>query len=83
MRARLLRVPDEDEACVLYAMQKLAHRVRMQWGKRVIGVTGSAGKTTTKECIAQVLGSRFKVLKTEGNLNNHFGGAADAAAAGA
>jgi UDP-N-acetylmuramoyl-tripeptide--D-alanyl-D-alanine ligase len=39
----------------------------------VIGVTGSAGKTTTKECIAQVLGSRFKVLKTEGNLNNHFG----------
>jgi UDP-N-acetylmuramoyl-tripeptide--D-alanyl-D-alanine ligase len=71
--ARLLRVPDEDEACVLYAMQSLAHRVRMLWGKRVIGVTGSAGKTTTKECIARVLGSRFKVLKTEGNLNNHFG----------
>ncbi len=71
--ARLLRVPDEDEACVLYAMQRLAQQVRQVWGKRVIGVTGSAGKTTTKECIAQVLGSRFKVLKTEGNLNNHFG----------
>jgi UDP-N-acetylmuramoyl-tripeptide--D-alanyl-D-alanine ligase len=39
----------------------------------VIGVTGSAGKTTTKECIGQVLSAKFKVLKTEGNLNNHFG----------
>jgi UDP-N-acetylmuramoyl-tripeptide--D-alanyl-D-alanine ligase len=71
--ARLLRVPDEDEACVLYAMQRLAHEVRKAWGKRVIGVTGSAGKTTTKECIAQVLSTRYNVLKTEGNLNNHFG----------
>jgi UDP-N-acetylmuramoyl-tripeptide--D-alanyl-D-alanine ligase len=71
--ARLLRVPDEDEACVLYAMQKLAHNVRRAWGKRVIGVTGSAGKTTTKECIAQVLSTKFNVLKTEGNFNNHFG----------
>jgi UDP-N-acetylmuramoyl-tripeptide--D-alanyl-D-alanine ligase len=71
--ARLLRVPDDDEACVLYAMQTLAHAVRRKWGKRVIGVTGSAGKTTTKECIAAVLSCRFSVLKTEGNLNNHFG----------
>jgi len=71
--AKLLRVPDEDEACVLYAMQKLAHAVRKLWGKRVIGITGSAGKTTTKECIAHVLSATFKVLKTEGNLNNHFG----------
>ncbi len=70
---KLLRVPDEDEACVLYAMQTLAHRVRKRWGKRVIGVTGSAGKTTTKECIATVLSCRFSVLKTEGNFNNHFG----------
>ena len=71
--ARLLRVPDECEGCVLEAMQKLAHAVRRAWGKRVIGVTGSAGKTTTKECIAAVLGAKFKVLKTEGNYNNHFG----------
>jgi UDP-N-acetylmuramoyl-tripeptide--D-alanyl-D-alanine ligase len=70
---RLLRVPDECEDCVLDAMQKLAHAVRRAWGKRVIGVTGSAGKTTTKECIAAVLATKFRVLKTEGNFNNHFG----------
>jgi UDP-N-acetylmuramoyl-tripeptide--D-alanyl-D-alanine ligase len=71
--AKLLRVPDEQSDCVLHSMQRLANRVRQAWGKRVIGVTGSAGKTTTKECIAAVLGARFSVLKTEGNLNNHFG----------
>jgi UDP-N-acetylmuramoyl-tripeptide--D-alanyl-D-alanine ligase len=70
---KLLRVPDECEDCVLVAMQQLAHAVRTAWGKRVIGVTGSAGKTTTKECIAAVLAAKFEVLKTEGNFNNHFG----------
>ncbi|QMV18125.1 UDP-N-acetylmuramoyl-tripeptide--D-alanyl-D-alanine ligase [Granulicella sp. 5B5] len=70
--AKLLRVPDGEE-CVLRAMQRLANRVRRAWGGRVIGVTGSAGKTTTKECIAEVLSTKYKVLKTEGNLNNHFG----------
>ena len=70
---KILRVPDECEDCVLEAMQTVANRVRRKWGKRVIGVTGSAGKTTTKECIAAVLGTKFKVLKTEGNFNNHFG----------
>ena len=70
---RILRVPDECEDCVLNAMQLLARRARERWGGRVIGVTGSAGKTTTKECIAAVLGTRFRVLKTEGNFNNHFG----------
>jgi UDP-N-acetylmuramoyl-tripeptide--D-alanyl-D-alanine ligase len=69
---RLLRVPDGDE-CVLWAMQQLANCVRREWGGRVIGVTGSAGKTTTKECVAEVLATRFKVLKSEGNLNNQFG----------
>lgn len=69
----LLRVPDDCEDCVLNAMQVLARSVRRQWGKSVIGVTGSAGKTTTKECIAQVLAAQFSVLKTEGNYNNHFG----------
>lgn len=74
---RLLRVPDDCEDCVLGAMQGLARRVRESWaahgGKRVIGITGSAGKTTTKECVAAVLQTTFNVLKTEGNLNNHFG----------
>ena len=69
---KLLRVP-EGEDCVLKAMQTLAHRVRQAWGGRVIGVTGSAGKTTTKEMIAAVLRARFSVLASAGNLNNHFG----------
>ncbi len=69
---RVLRVP-ESEDCVLQAMQTLARRVREEWGGRVIGITGSAGKTTTKEMVAAVLAARFKVLKSEGNLNNHFG----------
>jgi UDP-N-acetylmuramoyl-tripeptide--D-alanyl-D-alanine ligase len=69
---RLLRVADCDH-CVLHALQQLAHAVRREWGGRVIGVTGSAGKTTTKEAIAQVLATRFNVLKSAGNLNNAFG----------
>ena len=71
--AKLLRVPDSESDCVLGALQTLGWQVRRHWGRRVIGVTGSAGKTTTKECIATVLGAKFKVLKTEGNYNNHLG----------
>jgi UDP-N-acetylmuramoyl-tripeptide--D-alanyl-D-alanine ligase len=69
---KLLKVA-ECENCVLNALQTLAHAVRMEWGGRVIGVTGSAGKTTTKEMVAQVLAVKFKVLKSAGNLNNAFG----------
>ena len=65
--------PPSAEDNVLVALQTLANRVRRRWGKRVIGVTGSAGKTTTKEAIATVLSARFNVLRSAGNLNNHFG----------
>ena len=57
----------------LIALQTLATAVRRHWNKRVIGVTGSAGKTTTKEAVAEVLGARFHVLRSQGNLNNEFG----------
>ena len=55
------------------ALQDLAAWARQRWGGRVIGVTGSAGKTTTKDAIAHLLETELPVGKTNGNFNNHVG----------
>src|SRR6266403_1492023 len=55
------------------ALKKLARAVRESWGGKIAGVTGSVGKTTTKEILAALLGARLRVLKSEGNLNNEYG----------
>lgn len=57
----------------LAALQSLGSHVRRQWGKRVVAITGSAGKTTTKEAVAAALGAKFRVHKSKGNLNNGYG----------
>jgi len=57
----------------LTALQRLARAYRNQLRLKAIGVTGSSGKTSTKEMIASVLGERFSVIKTIGNYNNHIG----------
>ncbi len=79
-RARIAALPDgafsipllvaEDP---LAALQALAAHVRRQWGRRVVAITGSAGKTTTKEAVAAALGAKFQVHKSKGNLNNGYG----------
>lgn len=60
-------------ADVLDAMQRLAALHRERSGIPVVQVTGTNGKTTTKELLAAVLSARYNVLCTEGNLNNHIG----------
>jgi UDP-N-acetylmuramoyl-tripeptide--D-alanyl-D-alanine ligase len=64
----LIRVPDTTQA-----LQSLARAMRRRWGRPVVGITGSTGKTTTKEMAAAVLARRFRVLKSSGNLNNEYG----------
>ena len=57
----------------LRALQGLARRVRRDSGARVVAVTGSVGKTTTKELSAAMLETRYRVFRNRGNLNNHIG----------
>ena len=69
LKDRLLLVPD-----AIAALQTLAHRVYEAWGKPVVGITGSAGKTTAKELTAHLLSSTGRrVLKSERNYNNGLG----------
>jgi UDP-N-acetylmuramoyl-tripeptide--D-alanyl-D-alanine ligase len=55
------------------ALQTLAREVRRRWGRPLVAVTGSAGKSTTKEMIAAILRRRFNVMRSPGNLNNDYG----------
>jgi len=73
IRDRVFAVDD-----TLAALQRLASRACEIWrkarlGRRIAGVAGSVGKTTTKEILAALVGARFRVLKTLGNLNNEYG----------
>jgi UDP-N-acetylmuramoyl-tripeptide--D-alanyl-D-alanine ligase len=64
----LIKVPD-----TLEALQKLAQNTLSEHPVKVVGITGSIGKTTTKEFTSALLAKQFKVLKSEGNFNNHLG----------
>jgi UDP-N-acetylmuramoyl-tripeptide--D-alanyl-D-alanine ligase len=66
--SRCIAVVDTFEA-----LKQLARAVREAWGGKIAGVTGSVGKTTTKEILAALLGTKLRVLKSEGNLNNEYG----------
>jgi UDP-N-acetylmuramoyl-tripeptide--D-alanyl-D-alanine ligase len=68
IRSRCLVVADTFEA-----LKELARAVRESWGGKIAGITGSVGKTTTKEILAALLGAKLRVLKSEGNFNNEYG----------
>ena len=68
VRDRCIAVADTFDA-----LKKLARAVRDAWGGKIAGVTGSVGKTTTKEILAALLGAKLRILKSEGNLNNEYG----------
>jgi len=55
------------------ALQRLANRIRRESGTKVVAITGSAGKTTTKEITGEFLAARYRVIRNRGNLNNHIG----------
>jgi UDP-N-acetylmuramoyl-tripeptide--D-alanyl-D-alanine ligase len=68
MPALVIQVEDTTRA-----LQDLARDVRRRSGAMVVAITGSAGKTTTKEVVAEFLSVRFPVFRNKGNLNNHIG----------
>src|SRR6266852_4702647 len=68
VRDRCIAVGDTFEA-----LKQLARAVRDSWGGKIAGITGSVGKTTTKEILVALLGAKLRVLKSEGNLNNEYG----------
>jgi UDP-N-acetylmuramoyl-tripeptide--D-alanyl-D-alanine ligase len=55
------------------ALQRLANAIRRESGTKVVAITGSAGKTTTKEVTSEFLGTRYRVVRNRGNFNNHIG----------
>lgn len=67
------RGPELHVADTTVALQQLGHGMRQRWGGTIVGVTGSAGKTTTKDTIAALASVAFSTGRTMGNLNNHFG----------
>lgn len=73
------QMPENIEGCFILvedsfqALKAIARFYREQLQIKVVGITGSVGKTSTKECIASVLSVKYKVLKTEGNFNNEVG----------
>ncbi len=67
-RVNIIQVKDSIEA-----LQKIAHYQRKKYDPVVIGITGSAGKTTTKEMLFKILSTKYNVVKNEGNENNHIG----------
>jgi UDP-N-acetylmuramoyl-tripeptide--D-alanyl-D-alanine ligase len=64
----VIRVPD-----TLQALQQTAAGLRLKYGTKIVAITGSAGKTTTKDLAAHVLGTRLCVAKSPASFNNHFG----------
>ena len=66
--ALIVSVPETTRA-----LQDIARDVRRRSGAKVVAITGSAGKTTTKEVAAEFLSARFRVFRNKGNLNNHIG----------
>jgi UDP-N-acetylmuramoyl-tripeptide--D-alanyl-D-alanine ligase len=77
--AAVVEEPSEVRGAVLHvgdtlrALQELAAWARREWRGQVVAVTGSAGKTTTKDLIAEMLSTEIATAKTQGNLNNHVG----------